>query len=145
MIIVDTNVASELMQPSPALAVRDWVRARDGRELFTTSITLSEIRYGIERLPDGRRKELLRTTAEDLFAAFADQILPFDAAAAAHYAGIVSRRESIGIPIDGFDAQIASICRTCAATLATRNVKDFRDTQVDLINPWTAARPSGSR
>lgn len=136
MIIVDTNVAAELMKPSPASAVRDWVRARGGRELYTTSITLAEIRYGIERLPDGRRKELLRTTAEDLFAAFADQILPFDAAAAAVYAWIVTRRESAGLPIDGFDAQIASICHTHAAALATRNVKDFRDTEVELIDPW---------
>jgi len=139
VIIVDTNVASELMKPSPASAVHDWVRARGGRELYTTSITLAEIRYGIERLPDGRRKELLRTTAEDLFAAFADQILPFDAAAAAVYASIVTRRESFGLPIDGFDAQIASICRTHAAALATRNVKDFRDTEVEVIDPWSDA------
>lgn len=139
MIIVDTNVASELMKPAPAAAVRDWVRTRGGRELYTTSITLAEIRYGIERLPDGRRKELVRTAAEGLFAAFADQILPFDAAAAAHYASIVTRRERAGLPIDGFDAQIASVCRTHAAALATRNVRDFRDTEVDLIDPWKDA------
>jgi len=139
VIIVDTNVASELMRPSPAPAVRNWVQARATRELYTTAITLAEIRYGIERLPDGRRKELLRITAEDLFAAFADQILPFDAAAAAHYASIVTCRESAGLPIEGFDAQIASICRAHAAALATRNVKDFRDTEIDLIDPWNDA------
>jgi len=136
VIIVDTNVASELMRPSPAPAVQDWVRARVGRELYTTSITLAEIRYGIERLPDGRRKELLRTTAEQVFTEFEEQILPFDAAAAAQYASIVTRRDSAGLPIDGFDAQIASICRTYGAALATRNIDDFQDTEVDLIDPW---------
>ena len=139
MIIVDTNVASELMKPSPAPAVRDWVRARGGRELYTTSITLAEIHYGIERLPDGHRKELLRTTADEVFAAFEEQILPFDAAAAARYASIVTRRDSVGLPIDGFDAQIASICRTHGAVLATRNGKDFRDIDLDLIDPWNDA------
>jgi hypothetical protein len=68
----DTNVVSELMKPSPSEAVIDWVRARTGSELFTTSITLAEILYGIARLPDGRRKELLRTTASDVFAAFGE-------------------------------------------------------------------------
>lgn len=136
MIIVDTNVASELMRAAPAAAVRDWVRVRGARDLYTTSITLAEIRYGIERLSGGRRKELLRTTAEDVFTAFADQILPFDAAAAAHYADIMIRRENAGLPIDGFDAQIASICMMHGAALATRNVKDFVDTGVALIDPW---------
>ena len=139
MIIVDTNVASELMKPAPAPAVQDWVRARGGRELYTTSITLAEIRYGIERLPDGRRKELLRSTADDVFIAFEDQILPFDAAAATEYASIVTRRDLAGLPIDGFDAQIASICRVRGAALATRNVRDFQDTGIDLIDPWTHA------
>ena len=138
MIIVDTNVASELMRPSPAPAVQDWVRARAGQELYMTSITLAEIRYGIERLPDGRRKELLRTTAEEVFTAFEEQILPFDAAAATQYASIVTRRDSAGLPIDGFDAQIASICHAHGAALATRDANDFRETEVDLIDPWNA-------
>lgn len=139
MIIVDTNVVSELMTPSPTSAVRDWVRARGGRKLRTTSVTLAEIRYGIERLPDGRRKELLRTTADALFASFADQVLPFDAAAAAQYALIVTQRDRAGLPIDGFDAQIAAICRAHGAALATRNVRDFRQTGVELIDPWSDA------
>ena len=139
MIVVDTNVASELMKPAPAPAVRDWVRAHGGRELYTTSITLAEIRYGIERLPDGRRKELLRSTADDVFNAFEDQILPFDAAAATEYASIVTRRDLAGLPIDGFDAQIASICCCRGAALATRNVRDFQDTGIDLVDPWTYA------
>ena len=138
MIIVDTNVASELMKPSPAAVVRDWVRAHRG-ELYTTSITLAEIRYGIERLPVGRRRDALGATADDLFAAFEDQVLPFDAAAATHYPTIVTRRDRAGLPIDGFDAQIASICHTHHAALATRNIKDFQDSGVDVIDPWQAA------
>lgn len=87
----------------------------------------------------GRRRDLLMATAEDVFAAFEEQILPFDAAAAAHYPMIVTRRDRAGLPIDGFDAQIASICRTHDAALATRNLKDFDDTGVDVIDPWQTA------
>ncbi|MGH3755500.1 MAG: type II toxin-antitoxin system VapC family toxin [Pseudonocardiaceae bacterium] len=130
------------MKPSPAPAVQDWVRARRGDELYTTSITLAEIRYGIERLPAGRRRDLLKATADDVFAAFEDQVLPFDAAAAAHYPTIVTRRDRAGLPIDGFDAQIASICHTNDAALATRNLKDFQDTGIHVIDPWHTAAGS---
>lgn len=136
MIIVDTNVLSELMKPAPSSVVTAWARSCKAPDLHTTSITLAEIRYGVERLPDGRRKEVLRTAAENVFAAFAAQILPFDASAAVEYAWIVDRRERAGAPIDGFDAQIASICRTHDASLATRNVKDFEDTGIVVIDPW---------
>jgi toxin FitB len=135
MIIVDTNVVSELMRPSPSLVVVSWVR-RNERELYTTSITLAEIRYGIERLADGRRKGLLRSTAEEVFADFQERVLPFDAAAAVAYAMVVSDRDRAGLPIDGFDAQIASICRAHRAALATRNSKDFRETGIEVIDPW---------
>jgi len=139
MIIIDTSVVSELMKSSPAPAVRDWVRARRHGELYTTSITLAEIRYGIERLPPGHRRDLLKTTADEVFAAFADQVLPFDAAAAARYPTIVTCRDREGLPIDGFDAQIAAICHTHDAALGTRNLKDFKATGIDLIDPWHAA------
>lgn len=136
MIVLDTNVTSELMKPSPSPVVTAWVRAGNADELYTTSITLAEVRYGIERLPDGRRKELLRTAAQEVFSAFADHVLAFDATAAVDYAEIVISRDRAGAPIDGFDAQIAAICRAQAATLATRNVKDFDDTGIDVTNPW---------
>ena len=139
MIVVDTNVTSELMKPSPSPTVTAWVRARSAAELYTTSITLAELRYGIERLPGGHRKDLLRAAADDAFSAFADHVLAFDATAAVDYAGIVSSRDRAGVPIDGFDAQIAAICRAHGATLATRNVKDFHDTGIDLTNPWDAS------
>lgn len=136
MIVVDTNVVSELMRPSPSPAVVDWSRARSRQELYTTAITLAEIRYGIERIPAGRRKTRLRAIADDVFAAFDQRILAFDSAAAAAYAGIVIDRERGGQPIDGFDAQIASVCRVRKAKLATRNHKDFEGTGITLIDPW---------
>src|SRR5919197_5701488 len=135
MIVVDTNVVSELMRPSPSAVVVGRMRRNDS-QLYTTSITLAEIRYGIERLADGRRKELLRSTAEEVFADFTERVLPFDAEAAVAYATIVSDRDRAGRRIDGFDAQIASICRAHRAALATRNAKDFQDTGIDVIDPW---------
>lgn len=140
MIVVDTNVTSELMKPSPSTAVTTWVRNRGAADLYTTSITIAEVLYGIERLPAGRRKDQLKTTTKDVFSAFADHLLAFDATAAVEYAGLVSSRERTGAPIDGFDAQIAAICRVHGATLATRNAKDFQDTGIDIVDPW---RPNG--
>lgn len=136
MIVVDTSVVSELMKAGPSSAVTEWVRARRSDELYTSAITVAEIRYGIERLPDGHRRDLLRATADDTFIEFADQVLPFDAAAAVQYASVVADRDAAGRPIDGFDAQIAAICRTHRATLATGNTKDFRGTGIDVLDPW---------
>jgi toxin FitB len=136
MIILDTNVVSELMRPEPAPQVAEWVRRRDRRELRMTSITLAEIRYGIARLPDGRRKQALLDTADDIFGTFDEQILPADAAAAEHYALIASARERAGKPIAGFDALIAAVCRSQGAALATRNLPDFEETGVEIIDPW---------
>jgi toxin FitB len=139
MIILDTNVVSELMRPDPAPQVAAWVRGRDRHELRTTAITLAEIRYGIARLPDGRRKQALLDTADDIFRAFSDQVLPVDAAAAEHYADIASARERAGKPIGGFDALIAAVCRSRDAALATRNLADFDGTGVAVVDPWAAA------
>ena len=136
MIVIDTNVVSELMRPAPALAVQEWVRSYGARRLCTTAITVAEIRYGIERLHDGRRKELLRAAAVEIFETFAEQVLPFDAAAAEQYALVVSQRDRLGLPVNGFDAQIAAICRVRGAPLATRNLADFNKTGIEVINPW---------
>jgi predicted nucleic acid-binding protein len=137
MIVLDTNVTSELMRASPDPRVVDWVRGHRPEELCTTAITLAEIGYGIERLPNGRRKTRLRVAASEVFRAFPDRVLAFDASAALHYARIVDRRERAGAPIDGFDAQIAAICRAQDASLATRNVRDFLDTGLDVLNPFS--------
>jgi predicted nucleic acid-binding protein len=138
MIILDTNVLSELMRPEPDARVRQWVTGRRADEFSTTAITVAEIRHGIERLPDGQRKKSLLSAAMDLFATFGDLIQPFDTAAAGWFGPIMTRRASLGLPMEGFDAQIAAICRTQGAALATRNVKDFRETGIDIINPWSA-------
>lgn len=136
MIILDTNVVSELMRPEPAPQVASWVRDRDRRELRTTAITLAEIRYGIARLPDGRRKQVLLAAADDIFSTFADQILPVGATAAEQYAVIASNRERAGKPIASFDALIAGVCRSQSAALATRNVADFEGAGIEIIDPW---------
>jgi toxin FitB len=141
VIVVDTNVVSELMRPSPDPQVREWVSAQAPGELCTTAITVAEIRYGLERLADGRRKQSLLAAATELFAAFSDYIQPFDGDAAIWYATIVAHRDRLGMPIDGFDAQIAAICRTRSAALATRNARDFQQTGIDVIDPWQQSRP----
>jgi toxin FitB len=141
VIVVDTNVVSELMRPSPDPQVREWVSAQAPGELCTTAITVAEIRYGLERLADGRRKQGLLAAATALFAAFSDYIQPFDGDAAIWYATIVAHRDRLGMPIDGFDAQIAAICRTRSAALATRNARDFQQTGIDVIDPWQQSRP----
>jgi predicted nucleic acid-binding protein len=144
MIVVDTNVVSELMRPVPAPAVERWVRSRPAADLYTTAITVAEIGSGLERLPDGRRKTELTATATEVFSAFAEHILPFDSEAAGIYGTIVIGRERAGAPITGFDAQIAAICTATGATLATRNVKDFRSTGVKVLSPWRPTRPRRS-
>jgi predicted nucleic acid-binding protein len=92
MIILDTNVVSELMRPGPDARVREWVSGRRADELGTTAITVAEIRHGIERLPDGKRKESLLSAATDLFAGFGDLVRPFDAPAAAWFGRVMVRR-----------------------------------------------------
>ncbi|MFC7532188.1 type II toxin-antitoxin system VapC family toxin [Actinoplanes sp. GCM10030250] len=140
MIVLDTNVVSELMRPEPAPAVLAWMQRSSGYGLYTTAVTIAEIRYGIARLPEGRRRQSLHQAADEIFAAFPRQVLPFDLASASAYADIVASREQQGNPISGFDAQIAAICRSQAASLATRNTRDFVDTGIGLLDPWQPAK-----
>lgn len=134
MIIIDTNVVSEMMRSEPDPAVLAWADAAG--QLHTTAITVAEVEYGIARLPDGRRKDRLTTLAVEVFADFGDVILPFDTQAAHQYAEIVAGRERGGRPIATADAQIAAICASRKATLATRNTRDFDATSISLVNPW---------
>jgi predicted nucleic acid-binding protein len=136
MIVLDTDVVSELMRATPAPAVLGWLRQTSSTGLYTTAVTVAEVRYGIARLPQGRRRDTLHQAANEIFAAFPRQVLPFDLAAATAYADVVAGRERDGNPISGFDAQIAAICRSQAATLATRNTTDFTDTGIATIDPW---------
>ena len=141
MIVLDTNVVSELMRSDPDAAVVGWVDSQPSVDLVLSAVTVAELLYGIARLPDGRRKSRLATQVEAMIAAdFEHRVLPFDATAAAHVADIAARRERTGRPIGTADAQIAAICRSYGAVLATRNGSDFDDTGIRVVNPWVSAR-----
>lgn len=137
MIILDTNVLSELTRQSPDQNVMSWLDALDATDVGTTSVTAAELFYGVARLPAGDRKAQLTGAVTGLIEDdLQGRVAPFDLAAARHYAIVVSDREKAGRPIAIADAQIAAICRNLRATLATRNTKDFSGTGVDLVNPW---------
>ena len=139
MIILDTNVLSELGRQVPSEEVLSWLDAQPADETATTAVTACELFYGVARLPEGRRKaELAEAVHGMLNDDLRGRVEPFDAAAAAHYAVVVCGRERIGRPISMADAQIASICRKLQATLATRNTRDFEDTGIDVIDPWNS-------
>ena len=140
MIILDTNVLSELMRPTPAVQVSEWVAKQPSTELFTTSITEAEILFGIELLTQGKRRQGLLRAAEDMFNEdLGGRILGFESEAARPFAQIAAHRRSLGKPISHADAQIAAIARLRRAQLATRNVADFSDCGVDLVNPWDSS------
>lgn len=137
MIILDTNVLSELMKAEPSLRVREWVAKQAATELYTTSITEAEILYGIELVAVGKRREGLLAAAEAMFAEdLTGRILGFESDAARAFSKIAAARRSLGRPISHADAQIAGIARVRGAKLATRNVADFEDCEIDVVNPW---------
>jgi hypothetical protein len=138
VIIIDTNVVSEIMASSPSEATLVWfAKARTADELFVTTITVAEIFYGVELLPPGKRRDKLNSEAEATFSQdFGGRILVFDEMAARQFAQIASSRRKAGRPIAEFDAQIASIARSNDAVLATRNVADFEGCGIRLVNPW---------
>ena len=141
MYILDTNVASELMLPTPAAAVAAWIAARNAEDMFLTAISEAELLYGVAIVPAGRRRnELQAAMTRWLNVGFGERILPFDSAAARHYAEIASRRRRQGRPIHGADCQIAAISRSRGAVLVTRNTRYFEATGVGVVDPWTIAR-----
>ena len=138
MIILDTNVVSELLRPVPTSRVADWYARQAATEAFISAVTEAELRYGVEIMPTGRRRTDLATTIEGLLERdFAGRILSFDSSAAKAYATIAAERRSAGRPIEPADAQIAAIARSLGASIATRDARGFEETGVDLINPWT--------
>ena len=140
MIILDTNVVSELLLVLPNPRVLEWIEKQSPPALQITAVTEAELRLGAAILPVGKRKTHLTKLIEDtLREDFPERILSFDSDAAALYADICAHRRSLGRPISQFDAQIAAICRARGATLATRNVTDFADIGLKLINPWSAS------
>ena len=139
MIILDTNVISALMQPAPDARVVDWLDHQPADSIWLTSITVFELRFGLATLPAGKRRRALEHALvlllhDDL----EHRVLDFDTAASVAAATLAARRRRAGRPVDMRDTQIAGIALARHATLATRNVKDFADSGVTLVNPWAA-------
>ena len=140
MIVLDTNVLSALMRVEPDRAVVRWLNGLAAESIWTTSITLFEVQFGIDVLPDGERKTALQNTFHQaVYEDMQGRILDFDAPAAAAAATIAARQRALGRPVDMRDAQIAGIIAARRATLATRNVRHFADTGLALVDPWGAA------
>ncbi len=137
IVILDTNIVSELLRPSPEPRVEAWLAAQDSRSVYLTTISEAELRYGAAVLPAGRRRDALLEAVDGVLDEdFRGRILAFDRLAAEAYAGIAANRRAAGRPISQFDCQIAAIAQANEASLATRNVKDFQGCEVDVIDPW---------
>jgi len=137
MIILDTNVISELMKVEPEPNVLKWGNAQKATNLAITTIAIAEIQRGIKRLPKGKKGKVLQNNfLEFIKKAFIGRILPFDEQAAYLYGEVVSEREKAGFNTDAIDLMIAAIVKNHGATISTRNVKDFKDCGIKVINPW---------
>ena len=140
MVVVDTNVVSELMRPAPDTAVASWVAERATSSLHLTAIGEAELRFGLAAMPRGRRRDGLAEGLERMLrTGFANRVLPFDSAAASAYAEIAAARRAMGRPMPEADCQIAAIARSRDMAVATRNARDFADAGIDVIDPWTHA------
>ena len=138
MLILDTNVVAELMRPYPAAAVARWLEAQPLTRLALTAVSLAEILYGLECLPEGRRRaELAGKFQAFLTRSFGEWVLPFDRRAAEAYAQLRSERTRAGRPLEGYDALIAAVARSRSASIVTRNKADFEACGVAVINPWS--------
>ncbi len=137
MIILDTNVVSELMRPVPSSNVVEWVAGQVAPNLYLSAISEAELRYGVEVLPAGERRSRLLAEVEGMLEEdFAGRILPFDSAAAQAYPMIAAARRAAGHPINHADCQIAAIARSRGASVATRDIDDFEGSGIEVINPW---------
>ena len=137
MIVIDTNVISEVLRLQPSPAVLRWLNAQDGNQLFITTVTLAEVGYGLRILPDGQRRWQLQSRFEQFIAqAFEERVLDFTASAARAYAQIMGHRKEAGHPMSLPDGQIASIAHSHGFAIATRNIKDFENCGLELINPF---------
>jgi len=137
VILLDTNVLSEFMRSQPEERVVAWLGRQTRSNLFTTAVTRCEMLYGVLILPDGQRKTRLQQEIAAIFDVnMAGRVLPYDEAAADAHAAIAAVRRILGRPVDQSDAMIAGIARSHGATLATRNVRDFEDCGIPLVDPW---------
>jgi predicted nucleic acid-binding protein len=141
MIVLDTNVLSELLRPTPAPQVEGWLAAQDGASIYFTAVGEAELRHGVAILPAGRRRTALGAAIDGMLDEdFRDRILPFDRDAAGAYAVIAAARRAAGRPISQFDCQIAAIARAHGASVATRNTADYEGCGIALIDPWDRAK-----
>ena len=137
MILLDTNIVSEVMRRKPSDRVLSWLNLRNNAELFVSSITIAEICYGLRILPVGQRRKQLETHFEQFIAqGFTGRIIEFDESAARVYAEIMGLRKEKGRPMSLPDGQIAAVARTNQLSLATRNIRDFAHCEIELINPF---------
>lgn len=137
MILLDTNVVVEPLRPEPAAAVLAWLDAQAPATLCLTSITLAELLAGVAALPAGRRRnKLAQAVSEQVLPLFEGRLLAFDAQAAHAYVRVQAGAQAAGNPISFADAAIAAIAAAHGFALATRNVRDFKGTGVELIDPW---------
>ena len=135
MILLDTNVLSELAKPQPDRQVVRWTR-RSAGALALPTIAVAEMAYGIEKLVSGRRREDLLAALRRLVVEFADRLFDFNLDAAWAYGRILAGARRIGRPMALPDAAIAAIAQANGCALATRNVKDFATTGLEIVNPW---------
>jgi predicted nucleic acid-binding protein len=139
LIVLDTNVISELMRLRPERLVFDWVARQSPASLYITTITQAEILYGLARLPAGKRRaEMEAQYRATLTEEFGGRVLSFDPAAAEAYGPMMARIQRQGRPADTHDVQIAAIAMSRGAAVATRNMADFANLGIALIDPWTA-------
>jgi predicted nucleic acid-binding protein len=137
MILLDTNVISEVMKTRPEPQVMAWIDSKDPDELATCTIVLAELLSGLDLMPVGSRQRRLREKAEYMFSAlFANRVFDFDVSAARMFGTVLGIRTSMGRPIDDMDALIGATALSNGATLATRNISDFEHCGIPLINPW---------
>jgi len=143
MILLDTNVVSELMRPTPDASVLAWTKAQAVDELATSVVTVAEIGAGLACLPSGaRRRDLVARWSRLQDDGFGERIFGLDHAAAKVYGELFAQRQRAGRTTAAFDLLIAAIAHTNRLAVATRNVRDFEDCGIQIINPWTAASPS---
>ena len=139
MILLDTNVVSELMLPEPHPGVASWLAAQDAANVFLSVISEAELRYGVAILPSGARRNRLATELDNMLGEdFRGRVLPFDRDAASAYAMIGAARRAAGRPISHADCLIAAIARARGASVASRNDADFKHCGIEVINPWGA-------
>ncbi len=138
--LLDTNVVSELLRPSPDPVVGAWAAAYPLEELFFSAVGEAELRYGAAILPAGRRRETLVLDIERMLRhAFDDRVLPFEREAARVYAELAAMRRAMGRPFAPADCQIAAIAYARDMGVATRNVRDFEGMGIEVVDPWATA------